>query len=148
MRRGLDYLMSRDDVDPTRIAFYGTSFGGPFFILPATESREKRYGAVMLLSAGISKWDDNDHILARPIDFAPLIQGPKLLVNGRYDEATPLKTSAKPLYELLTEPKNDMEIYEGAHWPGEKGAVEPASKFLDETFGAVQPVASQRQAVP
>jgi formylglycine-generating enzyme required for sulfatase activity len=143
MRRGLDFLMSRDDVDPSRIAFYGTSFGGPFFVLPAIESREKRYGAVMLLSAGISKWNEQDHILARPIDFAPLIQGPKLLVHGRYDEAHPLKTAAKPLHELLTVPKNDMEIYEGGHWPGEKGVVEPASKFLDETFGPVQPVAIQ-----
>jgi serine/threonine protein kinase/formylglycine-generating enzyme required for sulfatase activity/cephalosporin-C deacetylase-like acetyl esterase len=142
MRRGLDYLKTRDDVDPTRIAFYGTSFGGPFFVLPAIESREKRYGAVMLLSAGISKSDEHDHILARPIDFVPLIQGPKLLVHGLYDEASPLKTSAKPLYELLTGEKY-MKTYEGAHWPGEKGVVEPARKFLDETFGPVQPVASE-----
>jgi hypothetical protein len=147
MRRGLDYLMSRDDVDPTRIAFYGTSFGGPFFVLPAIESREKRYRAVMLLSAGISKWDEQDHILARPIDFVPLIQGAKLLVNGVYDEATPLKTAAKPLYDLLTGEKY-METYQGAHWPGEKGVVEPASKFLDETFGPVQPVTSKSPAGP
>jgi cephalosporin-C deacetylase-like acetyl esterase len=144
MRRGLDYLTSRDDVDPNRVAFYGTSFGGPLLILPAIESR---YGAVILLSAGISKSNEQDHILARPIDFVPLIQGPKLLVNGLYDEAAPLKTAAKPLYELLTGEKY-METYEGAHWPGEKGVVEPASKFLDETFGPVQPVASKRQAGP
>jgi serine/threonine protein kinase/formylglycine-generating enzyme required for sulfatase activity len=148
MRRGLDYLISREDVDPTRIAFYGTSFGGPFFVLPAIESREKRYRAVMLLSAGISKWNEQDHILARPIDFVPLIEGPKLLVNGLYDEATPLRTMAEPLFELLTEPKNPMVKYEGAHWPGEKGVVEPASKFLDDTFGPVQPVPSKRQAGP
>jgi formylglycine-generating enzyme required for sulfatase activity/cephalosporin-C deacetylase-like acetyl esterase len=142
MRRGLDYLLSRDDVDPNRVAFYGTSFGGPLLILPAIESREKRYGAVMLLSAGISHWDEQQHLLARSIDFVPLIQGPKLLVHGLYDEASPLRTAAKPLYDLLTEPKY-METYPGAHWPGEKGVVEPASKFLDETFGPVQPVATE-----
>jgi hypothetical protein len=132
MRRGLDYLISRDDVD--RIAFFGTSFGGPMLVLPAIESR---YSAVMLLSAGISKQNEQIHRLARPSDFVPLIRRPTLLVHGRYDEATPLRTMAQPLFDLLTGEKR-MEIYEGAHWPDESGLVQPASTFLDATFGPVR----------
>jgi pimeloyl-ACP methyl ester carboxylesterase len=134
MRRGLDYLMSRDDVDPNCVAFYGTSFAGPLLVLPAIESR---YSAVMLLSAAIRKSHEQHHILARSIDFVPLIRKPTLLVHGRYDEANPLKSTAQPLYELLTGEKR-MVTYEGAHWPDETGLVEPASTFLDDTFGPVR----------
>ena len=38
---------------------------------------------------------------ANPINFAPHIRAPKLMVQGRYDEDTPLRTAAEPLFKLL-----------------------------------------------
>jgi dienelactone hydrolase len=134
MRRGLDYLLSRDDVDSERVAFFGTSIGGPMLVLPSVESR---YKAVMLLSAGIGGRAAQMHKGARPIDFVPLIQGPKLLVHGLYDEWSPLRTSAQPLYDLLTGPKH-IKTYDGAHWPDAEDLITPVSEFLDETFGPVR----------
>jgi formylglycine-generating enzyme required for sulfatase activity len=135
MRRGLDYLLSREDVDSDGVAFFGVSIGGPMLVLPAVESR---YKAVMLLSSGIGDQAAQIHKAARPIDFVPLIQGPKLLVHGLYDEWAPLRPSAQPLYDLLKGPKR-MENYDGAHWPSQQQLVLPVNAFLDETFGPVLP---------
>jgi hypothetical protein len=90
----------------------------------------------MLLSAGIGDRAAQIHKGARPIDFVPLIQGPKLLVHGLYDEWSPLRTSAQPLYDLLMGPKQ-MKKYGGAHWPNPEELVKPVNDFLDDKFGAV-----------
>jgi formylglycine-generating enzyme required for sulfatase activity/dienelactone hydrolase len=133
MRRGLDYLRTRDDLDHNRIAFLGVSFGGPAMVLPAIESR---YGAVILLSCGISKSDV--HRAANAINFAPLIGAPKLLVNGKYDEGFPLKTVAEPLFELLTGSKERLP-YDGGHWPDPEDFVRMVTPWLDKTLGAARP---------
>jgi formylglycine-generating enzyme required for sulfatase activity/cephalosporin-C deacetylase-like acetyl esterase len=142
MQRGLDYLLSRDDVDSDRVAFFGASYGGPFLVLPAIESR---YKAVVLVSAGIGDQAAQIHEAARPIDFVPLIQGPTLLVHGLYDEWSSLPTSAQPLYDLLTGQKR-LKTYKGAHWPSQEELVSPVNTFLDETFGPVKPVRSKELA--
>lgn len=35
---------------------------------------------------------------ANTVKFAPHIRAPKLMMTGRYDEASPLKTEAEPLF--------------------------------------------------
>jgi hypothetical protein len=133
MRRGLDYLFTRDDLDHNRIAFLGTSFSGPPMVLPAIESR---YRAVILLSCGVFK--SNDHPAANAINFAPLIGAPKLLVNGKYDEGFPLKTVAEPLFELLTGSKERLP-FDGGHWPDPEDFVRRVNPWLDKTLGAARP---------
>jgi serine/threonine protein kinase/formylglycine-generating enzyme required for sulfatase activity len=132
MRRGLDYLLSRGDVDARGVAFVGVSFGGRAMVLPAIESR---YSAVILLSCGIHK--SNEHPAANSINFAPLVSAPKLLINGEYDESVPLKTAAEPLFELLTKPK-EKRTYPGGHWPGAEQFVRIINPWLDKTLGPVK----------
>jgi serine/threonine protein kinase/formylglycine-generating enzyme required for sulfatase activity/cephalosporin-C deacetylase-like acetyl esterase len=132
MRRGLDYLLARDDVDAGGIAFLGVSFGGGHMVLPAIESR---YRAVVLAEVFIA--NSVDHPAANAVNFAPLIQAPKLLVHGRYDEANPLKTMAEPLFNLITEPKK-MVVYDGGHRPDSEYRVQVVNSWLDETLGPVK----------
>jgi formylglycine-generating enzyme required for sulfatase activity len=140
LRRGLDYLRSRDDLDAGRIAYMSVSKGGVLMALPAIEPR---FGATIFVADGIGKWDLRGHPAVSGINFAPLIDGPKLLLHGRFDESSPLATAAKPLYNLLKEPKEPIVPWEGAHRPDPEFLGPVVNEWLDETFGPVQPVISE-----
>jgi hypothetical protein len=145
LRRGLDNVLARDDLDAGRVAYMSASWIGILMALPAVEPR---YGAAIFVGDGVGEWDLRGHPAVSGINFAPLIWAPKLLVHGRYDECFPLKTVAEPLYRLFQEPRK-MVVYDGAHRPDEKDLVGPASTFLDETFGPVKPVRSRNlEAAP
>ncbi len=113
LRRGLDYIESRPDLDRSRIAFIGPSAGSwAGVILTALESR---YRSVLFIGTGIVP-SEVTAAAANRINFAPRIAAPKLMLEGRYDESTALKSNAEPLFRLLREPKR-LEIYEGSHSP-------------------------------
>lgn len=134
MRRGLDYLASRPDIDSKVIAFLGPSAGGgPGVLVTALESR---YGSVMFVGSGINPGEERYAPAASRINFAPRIKAPKLLLQGRFDEDTPLESHAEPLFRLLREPKR-MQIYEGGHVPPPEIAIPALITWLDETLGPV-----------
>ncbi|HEV8131054.1 MAG TPA: protein kinase [Acidobacteriota bacterium] len=134
MRRGLDYLETRGDLDTSRIAFLQASATGTPLILPAIETR---YRSVVLWGAGLTKNQAQWRREASPLHFAPNIRAPKLLVQGRYDETTPLKTVAEPLFRLLHEPKR-LLIFEGGHRPDPEFLIPAVNTWLDETLGPVR----------
>ena len=103
LRRGLDYLETRTDVDRDRIAFVAQSSGARTGIpLAAVESR---YRSVFFHGAGVSPGQASWVKGTNPIEFAPHIKRPTMMLQGRHDEAIRLKTSAEPLSALLREPK-------------------------------------------
>jgi eukaryotic-like serine/threonine-protein kinase len=134
LRRALDYLETRSDIDMSRLAYHGASADGIKLILPAVENR---YHALVLWGANVEKSDVGIIPEANPINFAPHIRGPKLMIHGRYDEANPLKFDAKPLYKLLREPKH-LETYEGGHRPPLEILVPMMNSWLDEKLGPVK----------
>jgi predicted esterase len=140
LRRGLDYLETRDDIDASRIAFLGSSIGGPMLIPPAVEPR---YRAVILSGAGITIKDTQRHRAVNPINFVPLIPRPALLVHGHYDESLPLKTAAEPLCQLLADRKSILQVYEGGH-KDPKVLLREANWWLDRELGPVTPALSER----
>jgi formylglycine-generating enzyme required for sulfatase activity/pimeloyl-ACP methyl ester carboxylesterase len=134
MRRGLDYLETRNDLDMTRIAFFEASANGwKGMLMPAIETR---YRSAVLWGAGIFR-EEHWRPEANPIHFAPLIRVPKLLIHGRYDETAPLKTMAEPLFRLLREPKRVL-IFEGGHRPDHELLIPAMNTWLDETLGPVR----------
>jgi hypothetical protein len=68
LRRGLDYLETRSDIDTSRIAYHEASAGGYGLILPAVETR---YRTVVLWGASVEKSDTEKISEANPINFAP-----------------------------------------------------------------------------
>lgn len=135
LRLGLDYLATRSEIDSGRIAFYGPSSGGQVgLILAAIESR---YRAVALLGAGLPAGIVNRLDAANPVLFAAHIAGPTVLIQGRYDEDTPLRTAAEPLFALLPEPKK-LVVYEGGHVPALDYISRTLGAWLDETLGPVR----------
>jgi len=133
IRRGFDYLETRSDVDPARIAFMNASISWQGILFSAVEPR---YRSVVFLSDGLypdqAAWIPE----ANPVNFAPHIQAPKLMVNGRWDEDFAFKTEAEPLFKLLSEPKS-LEIYDGGHIPPPTHLVPAVNGFLDRTLGPV-----------
>ena len=135
LRRGLDYLESRQDVDASRIAFFGPSAGAQLGLILA--AIEPRYRAVVLVGAGLPNEYRSWIPEANPINFAAHIRAPKILVQGRYDEDTPLKTAAEPLFRLMPEPKR-LVVYEGGHIPPAELTIRTIGPWLDEMLGRVR----------
>jgi formylglycine-generating enzyme required for sulfatase activity/dienelactone hydrolase len=100
MRRSIDYLETRPEIDRERLVFYGFSWGGA--MAPILVAVDDRFKVAVLGDAGLQ------HQRRRPevnsVNFAPHVKIPVLMVNGRYDYAVPLETSQKPLYRLLGTP--------------------------------------------
>jgi len=134
VRRGLDYLETREDIDSGKIAYFAPSSASFKLIVPAVDMR---YRSVILTGSGLRKYMTQMNPAANPINFVGRIKAPKLMLQGRYDEAAPLKTEAEPLYKLLREPKR-LTIFEGGHIPSPQIFVPTLNNWLDETLGPVR----------
>lgn len=134
LRRGLDYLETRPDIDRTRIGFLAPSAGSVFGT--ALAAVETRYRGIIMVGAGLPIYYAPIIAAANPINFAPYIRGPKLLVQGRYDEDTSLRTAAEPMFKLWSEPKR-LFLYDGGHVPSNETMMTATSGWLDETLGRV-----------
>ncbi len=133
IRRGLDYLGTRKDVDPARIAFMNVSIGWQGIIFAAVEPR---YRSVVLVADGLYPDQTNWVAEANPVNFAPHIRAPKLMLNGRWDEDFAFKTEAEPLFKLLSEPKR-LQLFDGGHLPPAEILVPAVNGWLDQTMGFI-----------
>jgi pimeloyl-ACP methyl ester carboxylesterase len=136
MRRGIDYLATRDDIDMQRLAYVALSWGaGSRLALAAVD---ERFRAVVLIGGGIDERLQPTLPEASNINFAPYIRPPKLLLNGRDDEEHPWLTRALPLWNLLREPKQLVLVPGGGHNPPLEARVPAINTFLDQTLGPVR----------
>jgi hypothetical protein len=134
-RRALDYLETRSDIDSSRIGFYAVSAGSWQGVVLA--GVENRYRSVLLVGSGIEPEEITDTPAANRINFAPHIAGPKLMLNGHYDESSLLKSNAEPLFAILSEPKR-LDVFEGGHVPPGNTSIPTMTKWFDQTLGRVQ----------
>jgi predicted esterase len=136
--RSIDYLETRVDIDRTRIAFFGNSWGG--YIAPVLLAVEGRFKAAILLAGGLMFQQALPE--ADPINFVPRVKLPVLLVNGRYDNIFPLESSQLPLVHLLGTPEQDKRhvVYDRGHAIRGKDLIRPSLDWLDKYLGPVQKV--------
>ena len=134
LRRGLDYLESRPEIDKSRLGFVGPSAGAQIGLILAAV--ENRYRGVVLIGVGLGR-RGSIQPSADSANFAPHILAPKLIVQGLYDEDTALRTAAEPLIKLLSEPK-EVFTYEGGHVPSLDVLLKATIPWLDKTLGAVR----------
>jgi len=98
-KRSIDYLEIREDIDLTKLAYYGLSWGGTFgAIIPAVEDRLK---TTILLAGGFLG-------VARPeadrINYVTRVKTPTLMLSGIYDTRLAYETAIKPMFDLLGTP--------------------------------------------
>ena len=115
LRRAVDYLQSRPDVDGTKIAGYGLSLGAQ--LMPVFLAIEPRLRTGVLLSGGFETWTIPPE--ADPVNFAPRVKQPVLMVNGRDDFDLPYASAQVPLFKMLGTAAADKRhaVLEGGHLP-------------------------------
>jgi eukaryotic-like serine/threonine-protein kinase len=136
LRRSVDYLATRADIDTTKVAYYGVSWGGYLGgIFPAVEQRFK---AVILYVAGLAR--DRGQPEVEPINFLPRITAPVLMLNGRYDHFFPVESAQRPFFRLLGTPEADKRyvLYEGGHNVPREKLIGETLGWLDRYLGAVR----------
>lgn len=142
LRRGVDYLETRADIDASRLAYVGMSWGAGSRLVFA--GVDDRYRSVVFIGGGIDERVQPTLPEAANFNFAAHIRVPKLLINGRQDEEHPWTTRAKPLWDLMPPPK-ELVLIEGAgHHPPPEDRVPAINAFLDRTLGPVTLVGSSR----
>jgi eukaryotic-like serine/threonine-protein kinase len=132
-KRSVDYLATRADIDTSRLAYYGISWGGVMGgIIPAVEPRIR---AVILQVAGLPI----QHALpeAEPIHFLPRITVPVLMLNGRFDHYFPVESSQKPFFRMLGTPAANKRqvIADGGHFVPRNQLIGESLDWLDLYLG-------------
>jgi dienelactone hydrolase len=135
--RSIDYLQSRRDIDGTKIAYSGFSFGAKLApVFPAVEPRVK---APILWSGG---FDLRYHLPeVSPFNFVTRVHVPVLMLNGRYDDNFPLQSSQIPFFRLLGTSDKDKKhvIFEASHGDlPHREEVRETLDWLDKYLGPVR----------
>ena len=126
LRRSVDYLETRPDIDAEKVAYYGLSWGGRMGSIMAAV--EPRFKAVVLYVAGLRMERQRPEVDA--INFLPRIKAPVIMLNGRYDHFFPLETSQKPFFRLLGSSPNQKR-----HVVSEGGHFVPRAQLITESLG-------------
>ena len=132
-RMGLDYLETRKEIDMSRIAHIGFSWGaeGSALIFNAVDSRIR---SSIFIGGGLYPSERLPEV--NPVNFIPRITGPVLVLTGKYDEEIPYEPDARALFEVLRAPKQ-LELVESGHLPPVEIRNPIISGFLNETLGPV-----------
>ena len=135
MRRAIDYAISRGDVDSTRLAYHGVSWGGRMGAVAIAV--EPRFKAAVLHVAGLSMDAFRPEVDA--VNFLPRIHVPVLMVSGKYDSVFPYEQSQLPFFRLLGSPAADKKhiVYEGGHFLPRPKMVSETLAWLDHYLGPV-----------
>jgi pimeloyl-ACP methyl ester carboxylesterase len=135
MRRSIDYAFTRADIDTTRLAYVGTSWGGR--IGGTVLAIEPRIRTAILNVAGFTAASVRPEEDA--VNFLPRIRIPVLMLSGRYDSVFPYESSQLPFFRLLGSPPDQKKhvLFEGGHFLPRPMWVAESTKWLDEQFGPV-----------
>jgi serine/threonine protein kinase len=135
LNRGLDYLETRSEINIDKISYIGFSWGCGTRL--AFAGIINRFKSNVFIGGGIDERMLPTLPEVNPVNYAPYIKVPKLLLNGKQDEEHIYKTRALPLYNLLKEPKK-LALVDGGHLPSLEVRVPIINNFLDETLGTVK----------
>ncbi len=136
-RRTLDYLSSRPDIDSTKFAYFGFSWGAYLGgLIPAIEPRIK---ASVLYVAGLTM--ERGRPETDPINYLPHIHVPVIMLNGKYDYYFPTETAQRPFFERLGTGAADKKwvVYEGGHDVPRPTLIAETLAWLDKYLGPVTP---------
>jgi dienelactone hydrolase len=132
--RAIDYLETRSDIDPARLAFYGVSAGADAGVI--LTALEPRLRTSVLQGTGI--WGEAGAEID-PVNYAPRIHIPTLMLNGRYDFGSPYETSQRPLFALLGSRVEDKRhrVFETGHALPIDDVAREILPWLDRYLGQV-----------
>jgi len=103
MRRTLDYMATRDDLDSERIGFLGFSWGARLASIALAV--EGRIDAAVLLGAGINPQSPRPEV--NETNYQPHVTIPVIMISGEHDAAFPLESTQKVMFDRLGTPAAD-----------------------------------------
>ncbi len=135
LRRSIDYLQTRENIDTNKLAYMGISRGA--IVGPIALTAEDRLKAGILVVAGISARGVLPEIDELP--YLPHVKQPVLMLNGENDFYFPFESSQKPFYELLGTPEEHKKMfnYKGGHHVPKKILIRESLAWLDLYLGPV-----------
>ena len=133
LARAIDYLETRKDIDSRRLAYYGLSLGAVWG--PVLTALEPRFKASILVGGGLPFEKLPPQI--EPLNFAPQVRIPTIMLNGRYDFMFPVDSSQAPLFRLLGVQEADKRhvLFDSGHVPPDKPVVKESLDWLDRFLG-------------
>ena len=134
--RSIDYLETRPDIDCSKLAYYGVSWGGALgAIVPALETRIK---TIVLNVAGLSLSRSLPEVDA--LNYVTRVKQPVLMLNGLYDNYFPVQTSMKPMFDLLGTPAAQKEsyLYPTGHAVPRTQLISKTLAWLDRYLGRTE----------
>ncbi|TVS13208.1 MAG: hypothetical protein EA419_02745 [Wenzhouxiangella sp.] len=116
LRRTIDYLETRSDLDVDRLLYHGVSYGANRAPFPL--ALDQRFRAAIIMSGGLGLWTQAPPEI-QPQNYLPRVRLPLLMINGSQDYNFPVDTSQRPFFELLATPPEHKEhlVLEWGHLP-------------------------------
>ncbi len=135
VRRSIDYLETRDDIDSGRLAYYGMSWGAG--VASVVTAVEDRFRASVLVAGGV---DGTGRPEMSDCNYVTRVRIPTLILNGRYDAYCPPETCSQTMLDLLGTPAGDKRLilYETDHIPPRTEYIKETLAWLDRYLGPVR----------
>jgi eukaryotic-like serine/threonine-protein kinase len=135
VRRTMDYVATRPDLDPEQWAYYGFSWGGR--LAPVMLAAEPRFKAAVLYVAGFNNTPRPPEV--DEFHYLPRVRVPVLMLNGRLDDVFPLETHARPFFDLIgtADEHKRLVISEGGHFIPIPQLIGESLDWLDRYLGPV-----------
>src|SRR5271157_1438280 len=134
--RSIDYLETRPDIDHSKLAYEGASWGAALgALLPALEDRLR---ALLLISPGFFLQKCLPEV--DQLNFAPRVKAPALMLSGRLDFFFPVGSSQEPMFRFLGTPKECKRrvLYEAGHDIPRNQMIKETLNWLDRYLGPVK----------
>jgi eukaryotic-like serine/threonine-protein kinase len=134
LRRTIDYLQTRTDIDPDAIAFFGYSWGGVTGPVALAQEPRLRIGIIKIgLLPPLNATPEVD-----PVHALPRVRVPTLLFSGEFDPMVPTENSNR-YFELLgtaaTHKRHVVAI--GGHYIPRALLIRETLDWLDSYLGPV-----------
>lgn len=130
MRRTIDYLETRPDLDTETLSFYGFSWGGS--VGPVLLAVEPRLKVGILNQAGYWVSESYDIDMAH---YLPRVHQPVLQFNGYFDETFRYEDEAKPYFDLLGSESKKHVVEPTGHFAPNSVVIRETLAWLDQHLG-------------
>jgi hypothetical protein len=132
MGRSIDYLESRADIAKGKIGHIALSSD----CTPLTLAVEPRISLAVIYCGGFARQESLPEV--DPLNFAPLVKVPVLMLNGRYDYYYPTASSQEPHFNLLGTPAEHKRrvVYESSHMIPRNETIKEVVNWMEKYWGA------------
>jgi eukaryotic-like serine/threonine-protein kinase len=131
--RSVDYLEGRADMAKDKIGFFGYSWGAELAPLVLAVEPRMSLGVIALGAFNLQPSLPE----ADPVNFAPRVKVPVLMLNGRYDFYGPTASSQEPLFKLLGTPSEHKRrvVYETSHSIPRNQMIKEVVDWMERYWG-------------